>query len=282
MIVGADRIGGVSSALAQAAAREGYVLELVGRNAASAVDLVALLENQGADVRYHNADASDEAAMEDIAVEAQARRGAINACVVTACDATGPTGGVGDWDVDRAAVERGWGANFLPAFVISRFVVPRMARQPEGGRILFVSSENAYRMIYGQFPYAVGKHCLEVLAADITARLAGNLVRANVLVLTTIRTETPRRNELRRRYPCIDQAAARFGSPLGRPVTDFQAADNVLLMVDRRSLWMGQVVHLDGGAGAAGGAFSHMMEAETDAPWFEVAYREYMLHGRDR
>lgn len=127
---------GIGRAIALAFAREGAVLAVHARSLESATAIADEILLSGASAVAVSGDLTDNSAIEDLCEKTIVDLGGIDVLVNNA-GAVGkaPLSGTSEEDWDRIMQ-----VNLKAPFLISKYLVPEMRKNPEGGRLIFNSS----------------------------------------------------------------------------------------------------------------------------------------------
>jgi 3-oxoacyl-[acyl-carrier protein] reductase len=217
---------------------------VVDRDAKKSESVVAEIRKAGGSADFVYADLSDEAAIDRSADVVSGQVSALHALVNNA--------GIFHRGLVEEPLEEAWNAqipiNLLAAVRITRALLPLLKK--EGGAIVNLSSEGAYRAHPNRWVYDVTKAGLSVLARTMAAEFAPYGIRVNAVAPGWIATEMhfgsapdplARKRELeemRSESICLLQR-------LGRP----EEIANVIafLCSDEASYVTATTIHVDGG-----------------------------------
>lgn len=239
--------GGLGLTLARALAAEGASIVLNDMHA-RADGACAVIEAEGADVRYMCADVSDPDAVSQLCAAAGEVDIVVNNAVVrhfARVEELAPA----DWDAALAV-------NVTAAFHTARLLLPGM-RQRGYGRIFNMSSVYAHRASVGRVGYCVAKAAIEALTRSIALEQAGTSVTAHALCPgSTLTPGTDARvRDLQKGGRTRAEAEAAFlqgKQPSGRFVAPESVAAVMLMLCGPAGLDMsGAVLAVDGGWSAS-------------------------------
>lgn len=186
-------ITGASSGMGRAAAAKfaarGDRLVLAARRRDALDEVARECRAAGAEVLVVPTDVADEHAVEELAQQAVAQFGRIDAWVHTAAVASFGR----FWEVPVATMRRLVEVNLVGAMIVAREAVRRFEAQPEGGTLLLVSSVLGKTPIPYLNVYNASKHGQVGLATSLRADLkeAGLEDRIKVVNLMPPSTDTP-------------------------------------------------------------------------------------------
>lgn len=249
VLVGVDRFEGIGGAVAQAIHRQIPDAALVLQGRGKGVnELAAELRRRGHTAVSHQSDATDAAAVAAAADETLNRFGHIDALYLNAAHA--PADDDDLLDLDPARLLDGFRGNVLPALLWLKAVVPPML-QRNFGRIVLMSSENAYAAGYGQACYGFAKFSLEFVMGAVVNAVRGHEIFVNTVSPSTTPNAGESWNQRRAAQPNVEQALAAI-NPRGRLHTDAEVAQSVIFRLSPYCFETGTVLHLDGGLRAVG------------------------------
>jgi NAD(P)-dependent dehydrogenase (short-subunit alcohol dehydrogenase family) len=247
MIVGAT--GGIGGAVADAFAREGGRLALVGRDRAKLSTLAEQLGRYDVDLATLTCDLEDPAQPEACVRRAEEQFGRID--VLAVCAGNAKRGGLDE--VTDADLESTWRVKLMGPIRLVRAALPGM-RERRFGRIVLIGGLNG-RNPTGQAVVGGSVNAgLANFARQIAKAAAIDGVTANVVDphhTRTARWET-RLDELQRRHGISREVASARASahlPIGRPVEPTEVADLVVFLASRRAGAInGAIIPIDGGS----------------------------------
>ena len=237
---------GIGRATAQALARDGFALALVGRRAEPLEQLAAEL-GQAIAVPADVTSSEEMAAAVDATTE---RFGGIDALVNNA--GVGTSGALLEETLERW--EETMRINLTGAFITTQVALPLLLER--GGSIVNVSSINGVQAGPAWTSYCVSKAGLIMLAKCIARDYGRRGVRSNAVCPGWVRT--PMADE------DMDEVAAARGidreaaydlvhrlHPLGRPADSEEIADVIAFLASRRAAYVtGATIMVDGGTSA--------------------------------
>jgi NAD(P)-dependent dehydrogenase (short-subunit alcohol dehydrogenase family) len=144
---------------------------------------------RGSSLEGHKVDATDEAAVRELAAKLLANRGRLDVLVNAI---GGYAGGTPLWELEPKVFEQMLALNLRSMFVLSRVVVPAMLKQGNGA-ILNVASKAAFDHAAGAAAYVASKAAVVAMMESLAADLRGTNVRANSIVPSIIDTEANRK-----------------------------------------------------------------------------------------
>lgn len=131
----------------------------------------------------------------------------------------GYTGGVDLVETPVAVWDRMMDLNLKSAWLVSRFVIPRMM-ETGGGSLVFVSSRTARSGMKGKGAYAVAKAGLITLVEAMAEEYGAHGIRANAVLPGVIDTEANRRD-----MPGADHAAWPSPEQVAKVIVFLASAD---------------------------------------------------------
>ncbi len=186
---------GIGAAVAVRAAREGWLVTLVGRRR-DRLDAVAA--ECGPDAVVVTADVTDADAVTELVASTVTRSGRLDCVVANAGVMTAGT----VLETDPADWDRTLATNVTGAYHLSRAALPYLLDRGEGS-LVSVASIAALRAPSAAAAYAVSKAALVMLTQSVARDFGSRGVRANVVCPGWVRTEM------------ADEEMAEFGTPYG-------------------------------------------------------------------
>jgi NAD(P)-dependent dehydrogenase (short-subunit alcohol dehydrogenase family) len=241
LVTGASR--GIGAAIARRLAREGLKVIVVGRSR-PALDDVATGIGGHAEV----ADVTDSAALLDAIRRAERAVGSIDVLVNNAGIAeSAPLAKVSDESWART-----FAVNVTPVFVLSRALVPAMARRG-WGRVINVASNAGLTGYAYTSAYCASKHAVVGLTRALAAEFARTNVTINAICPGFVDTDMTADAVARivtttKRSEADARAALESQSPQRRLMTADEVAHAVFSLVPHEARGIhGQAIALDGG-----------------------------------
>ncbi|WP_420231729.1 SDR family NAD(P)-dependent oxidoreductase [Pseudomonas sp. ABY48] len=186
LITGATR--GIGLAIAQAYGRAGAELVISSENLADCERAVAVLAGEGIDACALVADLADQAAVEKLATDAQARHGRIDVLVCNAGVAPhlGPLSSAtaAQWELTMTV-------NLRSALWLTSALLPGMADHG-GGSVVLMASIAGVRGNKGLGLYGLSKAALAQLARNLAVEWGPSNIRVNAISPGVIHTEFAR------------------------------------------------------------------------------------------
>jgi NAD(P)-dependent dehydrogenase (short-subunit alcohol dehydrogenase family) len=182
--------GALGSAVARAFLQQGAYVAVTYRRRQEFDDLQSAAAANGARLRGHEVDVTDEAQMLSVthALEAEFHR--LDALVNAA---GGYAGGSRLWESDGAVLERMLALNLRSIFVSSRAVLPMMLSRGSGC-IVNVAARSAIEQPGGAGAYVASKAAALALMHSLAMDLRGTGIRANSVLPKIIDTAANRRD----------------------------------------------------------------------------------------
>lgn len=242
LITGGSR--GIGACVAVQAAEQGYDLCINYHNNSAQADSVAETARQfGVRAITHQADTSDEAAVEAMFKAVDQSLGTVTAVVNNA----GITGGFSRVDeVTAETLNRVMSVNVTGCFIVAREAVRRMSTRHggKGGVIVNLSSGASITGSPGEYVhYAASKGAIDTMTIGLAREVAGEGIRVNAVNPAIIDTDIHAAGG----YP--DRFKEKGATlPMGRGGTPEEVANAVLwLLSDESSFTTGACLPLMGG-----------------------------------
>lgn len=219
----------------------------------------ALIAQHGGDCRGILADVRVQADVERFAGQIRSDYGHVDILVNNVGDFLGfvkpfMESSEEEWD---ASYEQ----NLKQIFRVTRAIGPLMDITGNGGSIVNISTIEAFRAMPKISIYSAFKSALTAFTKTLALELGPRRIRVNTVAPETSDTDqVPLQHIIRPEH----EQYLPYLTPLGRFGTPDDMAGCVLFLASRLSAWVtGTVVHMDGGALAAGG-FYRMVGTEND------------------
>lgn len=233
---------GIGRETAQAFARDGAAVVLVGRVDQALTDLKKALENSGHRAVTCRADVTTQDAPERIVGTAIDAFGGIDVLVNAAgVIATGTVETTDDeaWDSMMAV-------NLRAPFRLMRAAVMHLKQRK--GAVVNVSSVNGLRSFAGVLAYCVSKAGVDHLTRCAALEMAPHGVRVNGVNPGVTITNLHRRGGMDDEQYGAFLARSKETHPLGRPGKPEEVASLILYLASDRASWMtGETIPIDGG-----------------------------------
>ena len=242
LITGGGR--GIGAACARLAAQQGYQVCISYRSDdAAAAGVVRAIEEAGGTALAIRADVAEEAEVERMFAEVDARFGRLDALVNNAGVLARQ---MRVEQMDAARIERIMATNVLGPFLCAREAVRRMSTRHggKGGAIVNVSSRAAVLGSAGEYvDYAASKAALDALTIGLSKEVAGEGIRVNGvrpgLIHTTMHADGGEPGRVARLQSSV---------PMGRGGEPEEAARAILwLLSDQASYTTGSFIDVSGG-----------------------------------
>jgi NAD(P)-dependent dehydrogenase (short-subunit alcohol dehydrogenase family) len=190
MVLVTGGTGALGSAVARGFLQEGANVAVTYRKQQEYDDLRSAVSADGARLRGHQVDVTDEAEMLRLAasIEAEFRRLDV---LVNAAGAY--SGGPKLWEMESAVLERMLDVNLRSAFVSARSVLPILLKQRRGC-LINVAAKAAVDQPAGAGAYAASKAAAVALMHSLAMDLKGTGIRANSILPNVIDTAANRRD----------------------------------------------------------------------------------------
>jgi NAD(P)-dependent dehydrogenase (short-subunit alcohol dehydrogenase family) len=243
LVTGGGR--GIGKAIALGLAEDGAAVAVnYRRDAASAQETVAEIENLGRRAQAYAASVDDFAQCEAMVSAAIADFGHVDILVNNAGNASrGQTVA----DTDPAELERVIRTHAFGAWSCSKFVLPSMRTQPRGD-IVMISSAATLHMGANSAPYNMAKAALEALASTLAKEERRNGIHVNIVAPGLVDTEMGRRL-VKGAMGVDDIRTMDKSAPFGHVCTPEEIADAVRFVVSEHASYMtNQRIGVDGGA----------------------------------
>jgi NAD(P)-dependent dehydrogenase (short-subunit alcohol dehydrogenase family) len=233
---------GIGRAAAEAFAREGAAVLVVGRQQSAVADIVSGIAAGGGRATPCMIDITSEDAPERIVGAAIAAFGGIDVLVNAAgIIATATLEATTDETWDRMM-----NVNLRAPFRLMRAAAPHLAERK--GTIVNVSSVNGLRSFPGVLAYNVSKAGLDQLTRCAALELAPLGVRVNAVNPGVTVTNLHRRSGMDESKYAAFLERSRDTHPLGRPGQPQEVASLILFLASDRAGWMtGETIPIDGG-----------------------------------
>jgi NAD(P)-dependent dehydrogenase (short-subunit alcohol dehydrogenase family) len=237
--------GGIGTATSLLLAAEGVNVVVTSRRETTAQGAADQLREAGFDCLALAADIGDEDAVAAAVAAAVERYGGVDFAHVNAADMSPETIGR---DTDAATIElevfdRTIRTNLRGHLICTKHVIPQLVARG-GGAIVYSSSGAAFSGEPERPAYAMAKNGMHALMRHVASRWGKEGVRANVIAIGLVLTETI---EQTLEPAFMEQILAMMRSPrLGHP--DDIAAMVAFLMSSAGAYINGQVISVDGGA----------------------------------
>jgi NAD(P)-dependent dehydrogenase (short-subunit alcohol dehydrogenase family) len=243
LVTGGGR--GIGKAIALGLAEDGAAVAVnYRRDAASAQETVAEIENLGRRAQAYAASVDDFAQCEAMVSAAIADFGHVDILVNNAGNASrGQTVA----DTDPAELERVIRTHAFGAWSCSKFVLPSMRTQPRGD-IVMISSAATLHMGANSAPYNMAKAALEALASTLAKEERRNGIHVNIVAPGLVDTEMGRRL-VKGAMGVDDIRTMDKSAPFGHVCTPEEISDAVRFVVSEHASYMtNQRIGVDGGA----------------------------------
>ncbi|MGN6452168.1 MAG: SDR family NAD(P)-dependent oxidoreductase, partial [Steroidobacteraceae bacterium] len=182
--------GALGSAVAGAFLQQGARVAVTYRRRQEFDDLKSAAAANGARLRGHQVDVTDEAQMSSLARALEAEFHRLDALVNAA---GGYAGASKLWETESAVLERMLSLNLRSVFVSSRAVLPMMLKRGSGC-IVNVAARSAIEPPGGAGAYAASKAAALALMHSLAMDLRGTGIRANSVLPEIIDTAANRRD----------------------------------------------------------------------------------------
>jgi len=233
---------GIGRAAAEAFARDGASVVLVGRSEAALADVDRALTSAGRQAASCRADVTDDAAPGRIVQTALDRFGGLDVLVNAAgILATGTIESTTDEGWDRMMA-----VNLRAPFRLMRAAAPHLAARK--GTVVNVSSVNGLRSFPGVLAYCVSKAAVDQLTRCAALEMAPLGVRVNAVNPGVTVTNLHRRSGMDEPQYEGFLERSKTTHPLGRPGRPDDVAEMIVFLASDRAAWMtGETIPIDGG-----------------------------------
>jgi len=233
---------GIGRATAEAFAREGATLVLVGRNDDALSALASRLQAAGVHAAACRADITAVDAADRIVAAALALSNRIDVLVNAA-------GVIASGTLD-ATSEEVWNTmmavNVTAPFRLMRAALPHL--KTTAGAVVNVSSVNGLRSFPGVLAYCVSKSAVDQLTRCAAIELAAAGVRVNAVNPGVTVTNLHRRSGMDETQYAAFLERSKQTHPLGRAGQPEEIAELILFLASDRAGWMtGETIPIDGG-----------------------------------
>jgi meso-butanediol dehydrogenase/(S,S)-butanediol dehydrogenase/diacetyl reductase len=241
---------GIGRATAQALARDGFGVALVGRRAELLEELAAELRDSGVQAIAAPADVSSPEQAGIAVASAVKHFGGVDVLVNNA--GIGDSGELLDESLERW--EETLRINLTSAFITTQLVLPHLLEG--GGSVVNVASINGVLAGAGWTSYCVSKAGLIMLAKCVATDYGRQGVRANAVCPGWVRTPMgdSDMDELAEAHGIDREAAyerAHQQNPLGRPAQPEEIADVIAFLASPKAAYVtGATLMVDGGSSA--------------------------------
>jgi NAD(P)-dependent dehydrogenase (short-subunit alcohol dehydrogenase family) len=233
---------GIGRSSAEAFAREGASVVLVGRDKTALAEITAEVDRRGGHAVSACADVTSDSAPQEIVDRAMTEFGGIDVLVNAAgVIATGSLEQTTDevWDAMMAV-------NLRAPFRLMRAAAPHLRERK--GAVVNVSSVNGLRSFPGVLAYCVSKAGVDHLTRCAAIEMAPLGVRVNAVNPGVTVTNLHRRSGMDETQYAAFLERAKTTHPLGRPGDPDEIASLIVFLASDRAGWMtGETIPIDGG-----------------------------------
>jgi NAD(P)-dependent dehydrogenase (short-subunit alcohol dehydrogenase family) len=233
---------GIGRSTAEAFAREGASLALVGRNERALAEVAEAVQRSGCRAVTCRADVTAAEAPEQIIARTVHELGGLDVLVNAAgVMATGTLEATTDevWDAMMSV-------NLRAPFRLMRAAAPHLAARK--GAVVNVSSVNGIRSFPGVLAYCVSKAGVDHLTRCAAIEMAPLGVRVNAVNPGVTVTNLHRRSGMEETQYAAFLERSKTTHPLGRPGSPDEIAALILFLASERAAWMtGETIPIDGG-----------------------------------
>jgi NAD(P)-dependent dehydrogenase (short-subunit alcohol dehydrogenase family) len=233
---------GIGRAAAEAFARDGAALVLVGREEAALAEAATAVRLSGGKPAICRADVTDDDAPERVVATALEAFGRVDVVVNAAgVIASGTLEATSDatWDTMMAV-------NARAPFRLMRAAAPHLTASK--GAIVNVSSVNGLRSFPGVLAYCVSKAAVDQLTRCAAIEMAPLGVRVNAVNPGVTVTNLHRRSGMDEAQYAAFLERSKTTHPLGRPGQPQDIAELIVFLASERASWMtGETIPVDGG-----------------------------------
>lgn len=183
---------GTGLAAAERFASEGYDVFLTSRDGSRAESAAkSVAEKYGVFARGFALDIRDEQRVKDIFAEIDSTERIVKTVVLNSADmgfGSDPAKGMPMFECSIEEFGRVFETNLVWNFMIIRQAALRM-KEADGGAIVFISSNTAYRAIPNRIAYSASKGGINAMSKALAVDLGQYGIRSNVVLPGTIKTE---------------------------------------------------------------------------------------------
>lgn len=233
---------GIGRATAEAFAREGASVVVVGRAETGLMEAVEGVGAAGGTAAACRADVTHPSAPDEIVRTAIDAFGGIDVVVNAAGEiASGTLEATSDEVWDRMMA-----VNARAPFRLMRAALPHLVARK--GAVVIVSSVNGLRSFPGVLAYCVSKSAVDQLTRCAAIELAPLGVRVNAVNPGVTVTNLHRRSGMDETQYAAFLERSRTTHPLGRPGQPDDIAEMILFLASDKAGWMtGETIPIDGG-----------------------------------
>lgn len=239
LVIGGGR--GMGRAIAAAFAAEGARVVVSARTPAHGEQTVAALRAQGSEAALVLGDLSDRARVKQMIDEAARPTGRLD--VLVHCASDNARGRI--VDMSDATFDTLVRSNVDALFWVAKDAAPYLAKAPDKGRLVYISSGSANRVFMpGLIPYAATKAFMNAFARGLAVEFGPLGILVNVVEPGMIASDRMKEHLSEAQYSAM---AAGFPVPRVGESSDIAAA--VLFMASREASYItGASLLVDGGA----------------------------------